>query len=143
MKKQLLLLSFLLLLSSMAVGQVQFGVGGTLINDFGVQGRAKISITDKINALPAVSYFFSTGTVIGVDFVGSYDVAEVSEFPIYATGGLSLLRFSGFGTSITTKALSLGAGTVYNSNIYGEIRLLLGIGDGGGSDIGINVGYYF
>jgi len=143
MKKQLLFLSFFLFIGSMAIGQIQFGAGGTLINDFGIQGRAKIPVGDKINALPALSYFLSDGTVFALDAVASYDVAEVAEFPIYATGGLTFLRSSFAGFSNTANLISLGGGTVINGNIYAELRLLIGVGESSGNDLGINVGYYF
>jgi hypothetical protein len=143
MCKQLLTLGFFVFISNMAIAQVQFGAGATLINDFGVQGRAKIGINEKINALPALSYFFSDGTVIAIDAVGSYDITEVEDFPIYATGGLTFLRFSGFGSSFTTTALNLGGGTIINSRIYAELRLLLALNNGSGTDLGLNVGYYF
>ncbi len=125
------------------MGQTQFGAGISYFNDIGLQGRAKIGITEKINALPAVTLYLGSPTVIALDLIASYDVAQVEEFPIYATGGVSISRFSVLGTSFTSEALSLGAGTVFNENIYAELRFLFGLGDGGGSDLGINVGYYF
>lgn len=143
MKKQLLLLSFCFLLGSVAFGQTKFGAGVAYFNDLGIQGRAKLDLGDKLGAIPSLTYYFGDFTSIGVDGVVTYDVATVSEFPIYALGGLNWTRVSSGGFSNSELGINLGAGTEINTNIYVELRYLSFLCDGCGSDLGFNVGYYF
>jgi len=141
MKKILLLCLFFIGLSITSEAQTRFGVGGTYFGELGVQGRAKFALTDEITAMPNVSFYFTDGTVISLDAHAGYNFAEVEDMPIYGIGGLGYWRSSAFGFSASSLTLTLGAGIDINENIYAELfwRNLFD----GGSDIGLNVGYYF
>jgi len=141
MRKILLLSLFLIGLTFTAEAQVKFGAGGTYFGELGVQGRAKFDLTDEIVAMPNFNFYFTDGTVISLDAHAGYNFAEIEDMPIYGIGGLGYWRASAFGFSVSSLTLTIGAGIDINENIYAELfyRNLFD----GGSDIGLNVGYYF
>ncbi len=141
MKKILILSLFFTGLAFTSTAQVKFGVGGTYFGDLGVQGRAKFALTDEITAMPNVNLYFGNGTQISLDAHAGYNFAEVEDMPIYGIGGLGYYRVSSNGFSSSSLSLTLGGGIDINENIYAELfwRNLFD----GGSDIGINAGYYF
>lgn len=141
MKKILLLSLFLIGLTFTSEAQTKFGVGGTYFGELGVQGRAKFALTDEITAMPNVSFYFADATVLTFDAHAGYNFTEIEDMPIYGIGGLGFYRVSSGGFSSSSLTLTLGGGIDINENVYAELfyRNLFD----GGSDIGINAGYYF
>ncbi len=140
MKKFLLLFVVGFCFATTSFGQVSFGVGGTYVNDLGIQARANLNVSDDLGLIPSFSYYFTDiGTQISIDANLSYNVATIgNDIPIYALGGLDWTRFSNNGLSNSEIGINLGGG-INIGNIYAEIfyRSLFG------GDIGINVGYMF
>jgi len=145
MKKYLLLLLFVPLFSFVAVAQTTFGVGAAWQEnvDFGVEARAKLPLGETFDIIPSFNYWFTDGTVISLDAVLAYDVATVSNLPIYALGGLDWTRASLGGFSNSELGINLGAGTIVGGNIYIEPRWTKFLCDGCGSSLSIHGGYYF
>ena len=144
MKKHILLFSLCCCFASVSFGQVNFGVGGTYVNDLGVQARANLDVSETLGLIPSFSYYFTEiGSAFSIDGNLTYNVAEIGDgIPIYALGGLDYSVFSFGGNSDGNIGINLGAGTNVSS-IYGEIFFRKLFCDICGSDIGINVGYSF
>lgn len=146
MKKTLLFFSLCFCFATLSFGQVSFGVGGTYVNDFGVQARAGLDLTEDIGLIPSFSYYFVDGaTTFGIDANLTYDVATVGDdMPIYALAGLDWTRVSvsDIDFSDSNFGLNLGAGTNISS-VYAEVFYRLFFCDGCDGEIGFNVGYMF
>ncbi len=145
MKKTLLFFSICFCFATISFGQVSFGVGGTYVNDIGVQARAGLDLTDNIGLIPSFSYYFSEGesTTLSVDANLTYDLTTVGDdMPIYALAGLDWTRVSIGDFSNSEIGLNIGAGTNISS-VYAELFYRLFFCDGCDGEIGINVGYMF
>jgi hypothetical protein len=146
MKKTLFFFAVCFCLATLSFGQVSFGVGGTYVDDFGVQARANMDVSDGIGVIPSVSYYFVDGaTALSVDANLTYDLTTVGDdMPIYALAGIDWTRISidGIDASNSEFGINIGAGTNIG-NIYGEVFYRKLFCDGCGGDIGLNVGYNF
>ena len=140
MKKALLFFSLCFCLATASNAQVTFGVGGTYVNDLGVQARANLDLTETIGLIPSFSYYFSDpGTVISLDANATYNLTTIGDdMPLYGLAGLDYTRVSFAGASDSEIGLNVGAGTNIG-NIYAEIFYRTTYS----GDIGINVGYTF
>jgi len=112
MKKQLLL-SLFLLVSTLSIGQFNFGAGAQLILDgsvLGVQGKALYEIDETWRASGTFTLHFEESINWTIDLDAHYKLLELSEkFDIAPIGGLSITSFStGFGSG-TEIGLNLGA----------------------------------
>lgn len=145
MKKLLIFSFFSLCLSFSSIAQTKFGVGGTYVNDIGVQARASLGLSDGIGVIPSFSYYFTDlVTVWSIDANLTYNVATIGDdLPIYALGGLDYTTSSFSGTSNSEIGINLGGGLDITSNIYAELFYRRFFCDGCGGDLGVNAGYYF
>ena len=143
MKTKILTFAFLLCLSFTASSQINFGVGGTYLNDLGVQVRADVPVS-SFTLIPKASYYFiDNATALIFDLDAKYDLVNIGESnPLYAFGGLLYSRLSSGNFSSGDLGFNLGAGIRIN-HIYGEVRYSTVFCDNCNGDIGVAAGYMF